>query len=153
MTIEWSQVKSDFSPDGSLRDIYFFNTDLEVWQKFLDSVKTSSFNHKMYRNGESCTLSLDIGKLFLERENSSLMLEIEKNGVIFNCHFFVEEEIELDISPKEITNQEALNVVLEFMQYFSNAINLPCVLTPENGPGMTIIQYNKNFNSSPVVVI
>ncbi|RYY00924.1 MAG: hypothetical protein EOO53_20610 [Gammaproteobacteria bacterium] len=106
MTIEWSQVKRDFSPDGSLRDIYFFNTDLAIWQKFLDSVKASGFNHKMYRNGEYCTLSLDIGKLFLERENSSLMLEIEKNGVIFNCHFFVEEEIELDISPKEITNQE-----------------------------------------------
>jgi hypothetical protein len=153
MTIEWNQVKEDFSIDGSLRDIYFFNTDIAVWQKFLDSVKVSSFNHKMYRDGESCTLSLDIGKLFLERENSTLILEIEKHGVIFNCHFFVEEEIELDISPKEITNQEALNVVLEFMQYFSNAINLPCVLTPENSPEMVIIQYDKNLNPSPVVVI
>lgn len=152
MTIIWNQVKQSFIADGSLRDLYFFASNIENWKLFLEAVPESAFRYSLYKNGEPCEILMNIESVFAEKENSSLMLAIEKEGVSFNCHFFVEEEIELDISPKEVTDQSSLNIVLEFMAYFSQAIGLPCVLTYENMPQHIIIECSNEIGSVPTAI-
>lgn len=152
MNIAWNQIEKALQADGSLRDIYFFDTTIEIWNSFISAVLKSKFNYKFYKDGEDCEIYTDFNSIFREKDNTSLVLIIEKDGVSFNCHFFTEEEIELDISPKEVNNQHSLNVVLEFMSYFSRAIDLPCVLTYENSPDHVIIECSNEVGGAPILV-
>lgn len=152
MTIIWDQIKESFSADGSLRDLYFFASNIENWKLFLEAVPKSGFSYSFRKNGNPCGFPLNIKSIFYEKENSSLMLTLEKEGVGFNCHFFTEEEIELDISPKEVNGQNSLNIVLDFMSYFSKSIGLPCVLTYENMPEHAIIECSNEIGSVPILV-
>ena len=152
MSISWNQIEKDLKADGSLRDIYFFDSTVEIWNSFIAAVLNSEFNFNFYKDGEACEIYTDFSNIFKERENTSLMLSVEKGGVSFNCHFFTEDEIELDISPKEVNGQPSLNIVLEFMAYFSKAIGLPCVLTYENMPQHVIIKFSNEVGSVPMAV-
>ena len=152
MSIVWNQVEKALHPDGSLRDIYFFDSTVEIWDSFLAAVFKSEFNYKFYKDGEACEIYTDLNSILKERENTTLMLVIEKDGVSFNCHFFTDEEIELDITPREVNSQYSLNVVLEFMVHFSRAIGLPCVLTYEGSPEHVIIKCSNEAGMGPIVV-
>ncbi|MDT3337947.1 hypothetical protein Q4Q49_22070 [Shewanella sp. SP1S1-7] len=152
MNIVWNQIDKAFHDDGSLRDIYFFGTNVEIWNSFIASVLKSEFGYKFYKGGELCEIYTNFDSIFEERKNTSLMLVIEKNGVSFNCHFFTDEEIELDISPREVNNPLAFNTVLEFMSYFSKATNISSVLTYENSPEHEIIKCSIENGFVPIQV-
>src|SRR4051812_46351469 len=88
-----------FHVDGSLRDIYVNEpTTIDdwnvVWQIF------TNCNTTLTVDGEKANhMPSDLAAVFKERQEKSICLNIEYNGVDFNCHFFSEEEIELDIDP------------------------------------------------------
>ncbi len=45
MNISWNKVENAFHDDGSLRDIYFFDTDSEVQNSFIAEVFKSEFGY------------------------------------------------------------------------------------------------------------
>jgi len=136
----YSSVISEFEVDGSLRDIYIFDTNKDVWNNLIQFINKLSYKHE-FRHGEK-EISLpnefdDIKKL---QETDSTILKIFINNIIqVNCHFFTESEIEMDITPNEITDEEKYNMLIMFLKWLSDSLNKPTVLTHENAPELVIL--------------
>lgn len=63
-----------------------------------------------------------------------------KSATVWDCHFFVESEIEFDFDPRQVTGQDRLNAVFSFMQLIARACDKKAVLTPENARDATIFR-------------
>lgn len=115
--------------DGSLRDIYVQNMEALHWNRFdrlLNRYKyTYSFDGK--------ALPFPGSHNVLGNREGSHMLSILLGGsVVICCHFFISEQLELDISPKEVTGEWQHEHVLSFFENLAEALELPADITPEN---------------------
>ncbi|MBS7530508.1 hypothetical protein IC619_008395 [Hazenella sp. IB182353] len=134
-----------FYKDGSLRDVYIFDTDEYEWRKFLNLLKTIPFICEFMVNGiESNHIHFDIQDILKLSDEKNVLFIINLDGVKIHCHFFCIEEIELDINPKEINNYRAMNLVFEFMKTISNKLNKEVIITPENMPTYPLLTIYPN---------
>ncbi|PIL43733.1 hypothetical protein CR105_17005 [Massilia eurypsychrophila] len=70
------------------------------------------------------------------------MLSILLNGPVeVCCHFFIAEQLELDISPKEITGAIEHDEVLSFVENLAEALELSADITPENSEHTPFLTY------------
>jgi len=56
------------------------------------------------------------------------------------CHFFVTNEIEFDLDPRQV-GESQLRALMEFMARLGDLTGKPVALTPENGPHAQIFRY------------
>ena len=70
------------------------------------------------------------------------ILSLILNSVSINCHFFVPEQLELDISPREILGPTEHDAVLDFIEQLSETLRLPVDVTPENSEAEPFMTYS-----------
>jgi hypothetical protein len=122
-----------FFNDGSLRDIYVVDVNLTDWQKFFNWICTSTWDIVFYKDGHvSVYEETYVAHFFEEKENHSILMSININDVLVNCHFFSEDEIEFDIDPNEVKSKSEANAVFEFMKNISKILDKESILTREN---------------------
>jgi hypothetical protein len=139
--MDWQKYKDEFTCDGSLRDIYVLKTNINNWQQFLDFLRSSNIPHR-FGGEDNLEYLNDLASYFEERsQHGSLILSIDLNGVILNCHFFIETEIELDLDPKDVTDEGKASGVFKFMENLSETLSIPVRLTPENTENTAIFEY------------
>jgi hypothetical protein len=125
--------------DGSLRDAYVFSTAPADWDALL--LQAQAYPHEYTHDGVSRQLPAAT-TLFQDREHSHL-LSVLAGSVRINCHFFTEEEIELDIDPKEIKGPTEHLAVLQFFEQLAQAIGKDTVVTLENSPEIALLHYHQ----------
>jgi hypothetical protein len=59
-----------------------------------------------------------------------------------NCHFFVEEEIEFDLDPRDVDGPLEAERIAQFLVVLGRATSKEVRLTHENGPEEIIALYN-----------
>lgn len=69
-------------------------------------------------------------------------LKIYLDDIVVACHFFTDEEIELDIDPREVTSQTELDLVLNFLRLLGTRLSKDTILTPENLPQAVWLKYS-----------
>ena len=136
----WEDYKIEFEPDGSLRDIYIKDVDLSDWQVFIDFIRCIDAALNYFVEGELTELPSSIAEVVVSQDHPYL-LTIGLNGVTVNCHFFLSEEIELDIDPGEVDNEGKANIVFGFMSNVGRVLNKEVILTPENAEEQPIFKY------------
>jgi hypothetical protein len=120
-----------FFDDGSLRDIYIEQTNLNDWISIWEFVKGLSISI----NGETETINgipEDVSEIFKARKEVSIYLTIDYKGVVFNCHFFCIEEIEFNVCPRGINNLMEAKAVFDFMEKLSNLLCKDVSISIEN---------------------
>lgn len=133
--LEWKTIKENFYfEDGSLRDIYVFNTTITDWELWVDFVNRNYEVEFIDSEMKTDFINLSVVKKYwIKDSQESVKLALIKiNNFIINCHFFIENEIENDISPKEITKLDDHLKILEYMKKVSNLLNKKVILTGEN---------------------
>jgi hypothetical protein len=60
--------------------------------------------------------------------------------MIINCHFFTEQEIELDLDPREVNSEERLNSLFRFMKVLGKHLGKEVILTLENSPHLVLLR-------------
>jgi hypothetical protein len=128
MRPSFDDVAGFWEHDGSLRDIYVQNTGDLHWVRF-----------DRLLNQYDCKYTVDgmpqpfpgSRSVFANR-GASHLLSISVGGPAINCHFFIAEQLELDIDPKEVTGILAHERVLIFVENLAEALELPADITPEN---------------------
>ncbi len=129
--MEWKDCCSAFHIDGSLRDIYVQKTSIEDWENLLLFLLSLNVELKYDFNGKLAVFPSCVATIFNEKEHTH-NLSIDLDGIILNCHFFIECEIEMDIDPKEIRSQKALNTILKFVSDLGKHLGKDVVITEEN---------------------
>jgi len=132
--------------DGSLRDIYVQNTEALHWNRF-----------DRLLNQYECTYSFDgvalpfpgSRSVLANREGSHLLSILLDGPVVICCHFFIPEQLELDISPNEVTGPGQHEKVLSFVENLAEVLELPADITPENceqNPFLTYLPDTKSWH-------
>ena len=120
-----------FHRDGSLRDIYIQNVTIEHWETFLSFIRDGGFGYRYARDGSAARLPPTATQI-LGDKSSAHNLGIDLGGVEACCHFFAEDEIELDIDPREVNSPGSEEKVLNFMALLGAALDRDVILTEEN---------------------
>lgn len=145
--MDWTELKSEiYYTDGSLRDIYIQNTDIEdneKWCEFANNnYEVNWFNGLKQINEDKIEFETVKGYLNAEHEFIS-MASIYIGKIQINNHFFEENEIQNDISPREIVTIEDHEKIIEYMSQMSVLLNKPVILTPENENKVVLIKVVK----------
>ena len=136
-----SNCQNAFHKDGSLRDIYVYGVTTEHWDRFLNLVRSSAFGLCYFRNGEVAQLPSTAAQILGDR-SCSHNLAIDLGGVEACCHFFAEDEIELDIDPRDVKSATTEERVLDFMEQLGAHLDLDVILTEENSPKEVWFRYS-----------
>jgi hypothetical protein len=138
--MRWDTVAAEFEFDGSWRDICVLETSIVNWQASLDAIRASTLEFTYRVAGVATDLPTSARAAFPEPGFSDRLLEVRTSGVILNCHFFEENEVEFDLDPREVKSQRELDAVLLFMSLLAEACRKPVSLTPENGHWAALIR-------------
>ncbi|ATG43679.1 hypothetical protein [Phaeobacter piscinae] len=130
--IDWQDCRGAFYVDGSLRDIYIQDTTAADWDVFLDAISSKIIT--TFVDGEPHPLPKQASEIFERNGDTSFLLEVTLGQLKMNCHFFTEEEIELDIDPSEVTSQAELDAIIEVLSLLGSALGRDVILTDENMP-------------------
>jgi hypothetical protein len=137
----WPEFKeAAFYQDGSLRDIYVHDTQIDDWNRAAQFIAQK---YQLQFLGEWHQLKFpdDLDRLFptgdlIDRP----VLGIDISGVTLTCHFFDTEKIELDLLPSEVSDPERLDAVFDFLRGLASAVGKRADLTEENVPDAVIFR-------------
>lgn len=133
MTRKWNDIQWIFETDGSLRDIYVQDISIREWEKLIDHLNanfnlTYSEQDKIDKKYALDYLQDTSG----EMESKSLTIQLGEINV--NCYFFLSEQIEFDIDPREVNSLNDFELIEKFMTSISDTLQEQITLTAENNP-------------------
>ncbi|SDX05529.1 hypothetical protein [Paenibacillus sp. CF384] len=121
-----------FYQDGSLRDIYILQTHYSDWDLILDYFKSHLYVEVfIFRDGEEILERHSIKELLILKKEFSISINIVYKGISISGYFYEDDNIEFDITPKEIISLEEVNTVIQFMKEIAKFTNKEVILTPE----------------------
>jgi hypothetical protein len=132
-----------FECDGSYRDLYVRSTSLNDWHDFLKFVDATRYRLSFQIDGTPAQTPSDATLLFTADTHPLLQIHLE--GVTLHCHFFLVEEIELDLDPQELTDDHdgaRADAILAFMAELGEALRKPVLMTAENAPDAVMFRYD-----------
>jgi hypothetical protein len=137
----WDEVKSEFETDGSLRDIYVWNADVDLWNVFLRKIAHSPYRTEFFHGERRVDLPSQFIEIKALQETDITILHVWTNDKIqLNCHFFLASEIELDASPYDISGEPEYNALVGFLKWLSGELGRKVVLTHEGSPNLKILE-------------
>ena len=144
MTEQFEKHKWIFEPDGSLLDIYVQETTLDNWLTLIDFLNA---NYKVKYDPTSDNepqdkINKDYVTTFLLDKTGELecrTVSVFSNNLVFNCHFFLKDEIEFDADPKEFKEQKDFETLIAFMTAISKALNKEIILIAEGCSNIPLI--------------
>ena len=149
MTRDWNDIEWIFKLDGSLRDIYVQDVTLSDWEKLIDLL---NLNYDIkFGEDEKKQIDKEYVTEYLKDETGEMeskSLKIDFNGVNFHCYFFLPDQIEFDIDPREIKTIKDFESIEKFMASVSKALKNQVTLTGENSPEFPLfkIDVEKDVN-------
>jgi hypothetical protein len=141
--------------DGSLRDIYVKDTNMQDWEKWIDLVNTKyevKFNNVLSGEIESQINKSIVFDYWNGKTDLLNNVTIYLGDILVKCYFFGGNEIENDITPTEINSIEDHNRLVDYLKDVSACLGKEVMLTPEN---KKLIIVNKNgieldFSDHPI---
>ena len=129
--LPWAEVESEFTHDGSLRDIYVHGTDLSDWERLIKRLRTSYVTQWSVDGVLVAPMTAE--ECFLVREQSSVVLSVLDGGLLINCHFFTQAEIEFDLDPRDVREENWPSLV-SFLRLLAATTRKDALITAENLP-------------------
>lgn len=140
--MNWSDIASDFRPDGSLRDIYIRGTTVSDWEEVWAILTADPGRLDFLVDGDPAELPRDVHAVFRLRAAHALIASYKLGKQTLNCHFFIVEEIEFDLDPRGVEGPGEAEDLAAFMARLGRACAKEVRLTPENCPEEAIARYD-----------
>ena len=140
--IDWYRCKHEFFWDGSVRDVYVFNTTEHDYDLLLDALEQWEYRLDFTIDGESALLPNSAWRLFDMQPDASPMLELHVGAVRVRCHFFCASEIELDVDPRDVQSQTDLNSLTNFIVRLGKIVDKNVYFSHENSAETPIFEYH-----------
>lgn len=139
--MDWAKVAAELGWDGSLRDLYVFETSECDWNTFLSSLSSWPYEASFLVDGEPSALPDTAAAAFMIGERAAPLLRVKVSGITVCSHFFTPDEMEFDIDPRQVSEPAGLSALSEFICRLGHLLERPIVLTHENQPDQVIARY------------
>jgi hypothetical protein len=158
MKRNWEDIKWIFTPDGSLRDIYVQDVSISDWEQLIDFLNENYQLEYGIVGEERNKSKIDKREVveYLTNETAKIYgisTAIDLGGIQAICHFFLLEQIEFDIAPREISSVEDFEKVEKFMQSISWNLGKQVTLTDEDTPEFPYIKVDVTRNINKVLTL
>lgn len=140
--MDWSLIAPDFKYDGSLRDVYILGTSLDDWARVWGVLTADPDRLAFTVDGEPAMLPAKVEDVFRLRGSHTLCASYTLGKQRLNCHFFIEEEVEFDLDPKDVDGPLEAERLGQFLAVLGRATSKEVRLTPENTPEAIIARYD-----------
>ena len=138
---DWNSVKNEFEADGSLRDLLVLDTSEDIWNSLISAVSNSPYSSSFRHSDNIVQLPQTFAEIKTLQESEPTILSIDiGNRITLNCHFFVSVEIELDLDPKEMNNENDYLCLMGFLSWLHAITKLSVIVTHEGSPEMEILK-------------
>ncbi|RWY46249.1 hypothetical protein [Mucilaginibacter gilvus] len=145
---DWKFLKENiYYCDGSFRDITIRNTTKEDWKLWADVVNKTYKTSFSEGGSDIQTGKIDIYRVYDYwdgKTDTCLDATIFIGNIVVKTYFFTDEEIENDITPKEINTIDDHINLMQYLSTISTALNKRVVLTPEN--------YNPSIEKELIII-
>ena len=136
----FESIQRELTPDGSLRDIYIYQADSDLWNTFIFLISNSNLNYEFWHGDRERKIPSNIKEIqSLQNSDPTILKIFIEEGIQINCHFFAEEEIEMDVDPKEISEKHRFSILVSFLMWLSQELKKSIHLTHENSPKEEIL--------------
>ena len=125
--------------DGSLRDIYVHNTDINDWNKLYQSLLNSEYQLSYLRDGELQEIP-ENAELILCNNKCAHTFRVQSENIVFITHFFIEQQIEFDVDPKDFNSYDQSEILFDFMHFVSDVLGKEVVMSPENSEEIALLK-------------
>ena len=132
-----AEVPGLWEVEGSLRDVYISPTSVNDWEHLLTLAQDTGARYWLGGSERA----LPSAKEIFENQGEPHLLVVELGGVSVNCHFFLPDEIELDIDPREVVGEAEHSAVLSFVGRLASLIGRDAVVTPENSQDLPFLRF------------
>lgn len=117
--MKWNVVKKHFEDDGALVDIYYEGMSAERWVALFNWLRknenVTSVNCYNPTNDQNLEyLPENIGEM-VNLEGFYCVVSLRITGILVCLRFYIESELECDVSPKEIDSEAKLHALLGFL--------------------------------------
>jgi hypothetical protein len=135
--MNWNELRDRvYHIDGSWRDIYVLNATRDDWKKWIAHVNDTcrvSFVAENYED-EKAIDKINAGFIDYrwDEEHYTTCASVFLNEVQVNCHFFMDNEIENDIDPKQVKSLDDHLMIMSYMKAISTLLGKEVILTEEN---------------------
>jgi len=133
--MNWKNLKQHvYHEDGSLRDIYIRNVTPAHWRLWVEYVNGNYLvDFKIGGNVKGDKIDFDAVKTYWQDPYQACpSASIYVGEIIVNTFFFDGNEIENDITPKEIKSVANHEQLLHYLMNVSLLLGKPVILTEEN---------------------
>ncbi|WP_338763038.1 hypothetical protein [Massilia sp. METH4] len=138
MRPDFHEIEGLWERDGSLRDIYVQDMAAVHWNRFDQLLSQYIYSYSF----DGVAAPFPGSHSVLGNREGVHGLSILLDGPVeICCHFFIAEQLELDISPREITSPLEHEEVLSFVENLAGALGLPAHITPENSEHTPFLTY------------
>jgi|APAra7269096714_1048519.scaffolds.fasta_scaffold01049_20 hypothetical protein len=127
-----------WTQDGSLRDVLIRETTLTDWAVLLDLSRRHAVDYQV----DGAAMALPSAERIFASRDVSHLLRIRVGQADLNCHFFLVEEIELDIDPRQIIELETHQALLGFLADVATATGNTVDITEENSPDVVLLRFD-----------
>ena len=119
-----------FSPDcGSLLDIRVFDVTADDWQSLLDFLSANYF--LAYLEDGTIQELPRFSIIWQTQKEKALALQILLPGFTVNMHFFVDDEIEMDVLPEDVNSFEKADAVFALIKSMAHLLKKEVLLVGE----------------------
>ena len=127
----WIQAAEDFVPEGSLRDIYVRNVSRDDWESAYRWL-LSAYPHAFNRDGNQIEPPASVEFIWQDRAVASNLRTLQVSGIRVNCHFFQSDDLELDLRPEQVVDEERSSAVTDLMIGRDRQVDKQVILTYED---------------------
>ncbi|KAA9326036.1 hypothetical protein [Adhaeribacter soli] len=142
----WKTIKEEiYYEDGSLRDIYIFDTNKEDWKAWSNLVnekyKVEFYNGRTQKTETRIEVN-ELLKYFTAPEDFKDVNKayIRLGEVTIVCQVHYESEMESDIDPKEVKTEGDHLAILEYLKEISSTLKKKVIVTSEMTPRAVLFE-------------
>jgi len=134
--MNWLAIKEEiYYRDGSWRDIYVLDTTWEDWRDWILLVNKTyevTFYNGLTQQMEIGINTEAVHSYLTGKTDLTNSATIKLGAISIKCYFFTDEEIEIDIDPREIVSIEDHNRLIDYMTTVSICLNKSVIMTAES---------------------
>ncbi len=139
--MEWARIAPYFVWDGSLRDVYILDTALSDWSGVWGYLMTEPSLLTFFVDGDAVPPPATVEEAFALQTLHGVTASYALGKQRLNCHFFLKEEIEFDLDPRDVDGPEAANQLTLFMAALGRITGKEVLLTEEGMRQLAIARF------------
>jgi hypothetical protein len=139
--VKWEDVRSEFEPDGALRDIYVTDADTQLWDRALEFLLRDAGSRYSIDEVDAPLPAKASDALRLWPDRAPLLI-VEREGIEYACHFFTPDAVELDFWPEDVRGPDEFAALTRFVVGLGRVTSRVVLVTYESSTAAEIFRYS-----------